>query len=164
MRQVPILMGALMIALIGSLGVLWYRPSLWPEVAAKIVASQSQAPPAPGRESPFATPERRSVAGGTPVRPPLLDAPEQPTRAESAPSTPVEYRFPVRADVSVGIAKSDILAALGPAQTTVAGADRGQLRERLIYTRRSTNERTIIDLVNGKVTSADTFAAGGETR
>ena len=70
------------------------------------------------------------------------------------------YRFPTRGEITIGATKADTLAIFGPPQASVAGADRGQLQERMIYTEKSTGKNTIIAVINGKVTSADTFGAG----
>jgi len=61
-------------------------------------------------------------------------------------------------EIQSGTARSALVALFGPPQATVAGADLGQLQERLIYLDPPTKRRTLISLVNGSVTFAETLA------
>ena len=67
------------------------------------------------------------------------------------------YVFPRDEAVAIETPKSDILAAFGPAQATVTGADLGQLHERMVYVNRSTGEETVILFLNGKVRTIRTY-------
>jgi hypothetical protein len=99
-----------------------------------------------------------------PTRRPVIAQQPEPAPFQSASPTSVLYRFPTRGEITIGAAKADILVTFGPPQVSVAGADRGQLQERMIYTEKSTGKKTTIAVINGKVTSADTVTAGDETQ
>jgi len=160
MRRIFLLIFALIVVLVACTGLLLYRPSVWPAAAARIGASPFGSPPA-DRESPFAMPEPKPTVTIVPTPVPPSDAAQwaKPVSPENAVSASVEYRFPTRTDIRVGTSKPEILASFGPPQATVTGADRGQLQERMIYTERSTGKKTLIAVVNGKVTSAETYVA-----
>jgi len=159
MRRIFPLVFALIVVLLACIGLLLYRPSLWPEVAAQIGAYPVEAPARGERESPFAKVEPQIKVQLPTLPPPDTTQQQKPTPVENATSTPAVYRFPTGADIKIGATKPDIIAIFGPPQVGVTGADRGQLQERLIYTDRSTGQRTTIAVVNGKVTSAETVTA-----
>ena len=164
MRRIFLLVFALIVALVACLGLLLYRPSLWPEVAARIGAYPVEAPPSGERESPFAKVEPQIKLQLPTLPPPDMTQQQKPASVENVTRPPAVYRFPTGADIKIGAAKPDIIAIFGPPQVGVTGADRGQLQERLIYTDRSTGQRTTIAVVDGKVTSAETVTAAEMTQ
>jgi hypothetical protein len=157
-RRIFVFAFALIAALVACIGLLLYRPSLWPEVAARLGASAPEFVPAE-RADPFATPEIKETTAKlpTPVAPSDTLEQSQVPSPEPSGGASLIYRFPTRADIPVGTTKPDILATFGPPQATVTGADRGQLQERLIYTEPKTGRKTAIAVTDGKVTRAETF-------
>jgi hypothetical protein len=166
MRRIFFLVLALVVALLGCTVVLLFRPSLWPEAAARIGATTAEAPRAAERRSPFTTPDAKQVG---PKRPLLLSAFEsrrepEPAAFRSATSEPVKYPFPMGTEINVGTLKSEVLASFGPPDILVTGADLGRLHERIIYVDRSTHKKTVIAVVNGKVATAETYIGDGSTQ
>jgi len=157
---------AFILLLVACIGLLLYRPSLWPAAAARIGVVPSEAPPATDRESPFSMPLHKETTNARPRSLPTPDTAQATASIQNQGATLVSlpYRFPTRAEITIGAAKADIVAAFGPAAVSVTGADRGQLQERMIYTERSTAKKTIIAIVNGRVTNVETFAADDETQ
>ena len=158
MRRIFLFSLALIVVLVACIGLLLYRPSLWPKAAARLGVTVPEFVPAE-RANPFATPEAKEASNKlpTPVAPSAATLASEVRSPEPPGTASANYRFPTRADIRVGTSKPDILANFGPPQATVTGADRGQLQERLIYTEPSTGRKTAIAVVNGKVASAETF-------
>lgn len=55
-----------------------------------------------------------------------------------------------------GVLKSEVVTTFGAPDATVVGADR-QLQERLVYVDATTGRKTMIFIVDGKVTGAETY-------
>jgi hypothetical protein len=66
-------------------------------------------------------------------------------------------RFPLGHEIAKGMTKADVLASFGTPTATVAGADVGQLLERLVYSDPPTRRTTSIYLADGKVIRAETY-------
>jgi hypothetical protein len=157
----------LILAAVIVVGVIWLgiHPQSWlPQVSSALSAigpSPKSAPANPsGKPKPFDEKSRAHSRDGRPI-------PEGPRSAiEPASTTPASapapeirhYRFPLAQEIQSGTARSALVALFGPPQATVAGADLGQLQERLIYLDPPTKRRTLISLVNGSVTFAETLA------
>lgn len=154
----------LILAAVMVVGVIWlgiYPQSWLPQVSTALssISSPKSAPASPyGKPKPFDGKSHAYSRDGRPI-------PEGPRSAIEPPSTPVSastpetrhYRFPLAQEIQSGTARSALLAMFGPPQATVAGADLGQFQERLIYLDPPTKRRTLISLVNGSVTFAETF-------
>jgi hypothetical protein len=164
MRRIFFFTLSLIAILVACTGILLFRPSLWPQAAARIGATVAEAPRAADRDSPFAKAESQAALNRKPVV--LAVATAQPEAAPPQTVIPLraEYPFPTRADISLDTSKPDIVANFGPPQVSVTGADRGQLQERMIYTERTTGKKTVIAVVNGKVTSVETLTAAEGTQ
>jgi hypothetical protein len=157
---------AFILLLVACILLLLYRPALWPEAAARIGVVPSEFPAATDRESPFSIAPQTKTTSASPRALPTLDKAQAtaPSQDQHATLASLPYRFPTRAEITIGANKADILAAFGPAHVSITGADRGQLQERMIYTERSTAKKTIIAIVNGRVTNVETFAADDGTQ
>ena len=161
MRRIFAVVFALVIVLVAYMGLLLYRASLGPEAAAPIGAAPSDALAAADRESPFTTPEPKETSNKLPMRLEPSEPKQEPEVAlpKEEAIVSMKYPFPRRADITVGTSKPEILAIFGPPEATVSGTEGGQLQERLIYTDSPSAMTTAIAVINGKVTSAETYAA-----
>jgi len=158
MRLIFVFAMALIAALVACTGLLLLRPSLWPEAAARIGLAPPPAPNPGERDSPFAIspPANPPKSSGAPIPRPEGERP-QTSAAQAAMPMPMQYPFPTATAVAVGTSKSAVLAAFGPPTVAVTGADVGRLNERIMYLDRSTQKKTVITIVNGKVASTATY-------
>ena len=74
------------------------------------------------------------------------------------PPTDTPRRFPLAQEIAKGMTKSAILANFATPTATVAGADVGQLLERLVYLDPSSRKTTLIYCADGKVIQAETYS------
>lgn len=165
MRRIFFLILALTIVLVVCTGLLLYRPSIWPEAAARIGVNSPPPSHSTGRESPFAVPETKQI--GAKLRtisstPNFLQSSEPPL-SRSSGIVAGKHAFPTGTEINIGLSKADLLGRFGPPEVTVTGSDFGRLYERMIYRERSTGKKTVIVLVDGKVAGAETFATDERT-
>jgi len=161
MREIFLLMVLLGLGLLG--GVVWLivHPQSSPRVS-KALSSLGITPPAkhtpvggpPAKPNPF---ERKEPIHPVTSRP-IVEAPRYvPVTPPASRSPEVQYVFPVAQDIQVGTIRPSIIAYFGPPGATLTGVDHGELMERLIYIDKANKRRTLISLVNGSVTAAQTL-------
>lgn len=163
MRALPLLMVALVVALLAAVGLFILRPEQWnpqqwfprgtsatPSAAAGQPDSAHQAgeprhrkPPDRRKPDSRVKPDAIVLESSGPASVPLI-------RAE------ISHRFPRAEQVVRGAAKSVILATFGPPTATVTGSDLGRLQERFVYLDEASGTKTQVFFVNGNVTGADT--------
>ena len=130
-----------------------------PDPTASKTAAQQAAQRAE-RESPFGTRESKDGgkrhAGKVQVAS-MEEMPEVSAVSTAAAVAPPRYRFPLYTDIAVGTGKPAILESFGSPSITVTGSELGRLQERLVYTDKPTDRKTVIFLVNGRVAGAQTY-------
>jgi hypothetical protein len=116
-------------------------------------AKDAPAGDSPQKPNPFETKERTPKASF-----PIPKSPRVLTAAPTLASVPeAHHGFPVANDIQPGTARGAIVALFGQPEATVTGSDRGQLMERFVYVDQASKRRTLIFLVNGRVTAAETL-------
>ena len=122
--------------------------------------------PAPGAAPPEQKPEEKAAAKPAPVRSSRrIDAaatpaetasapPEQPPVPAAAPTPP--KKFPMAAELPVGMRGSSIEAAYGPPVAKTTAVDQSGRIEVFIYRGNDPDAVTFVHLRNGKVISAST--------
>ncbi len=147
-------------------GVLWLgvHPQTWGTTVTAALNSMTMTggkKPAPGgnpflkeKEEADAKARVRAHTAGSAVR----EVAEVETAAAPVIAPAIRYRFPEAQEIPNGTARGALVARFGQPEATVTGADLGQLRERFLYVDPPTRRRTLIILINGNVTSAETFA------
>jgi hypothetical protein len=159
MRRIFNLTALLLIILVACIGALLIRPPSWSKLKAEIAAALPAATPTSDRTSPFAKPESKLVVSNGPkkLEATSIEAPAEDPKPATATLQSVTYPFATSAEIGIGTSRADLLAVFGPPQATAIGADRGLLQERLVYRALPTRQTTVVALVNGKVTKAETF-------
>jgi hypothetical protein len=167
MRRILVVVFVLALFLLAGMAVLLYRTSLRPQLTAPIAAIPPNSPLPADRESPFATPKPKETTDKLPTRLEPLPMRLAPSDTKQEPEatlpkdqqTALKYPFPMGSEIGVGKLKPEILATFGPPQVTVTSTSGGQLQERLIYADLPTGTKTAIAVIDGKVASAETYAA-----
>jgi len=165
MRQLffPVLILIAMLV-IGTVLMIMRPNSWWPQVAGTISAVIGRS--AVGSSGPLPSPfsdgkaekKNKGVAlsgGNGSVTVEVVNVPPNGSTG-AAQSAGASHPFPLASEIANGTAKSAILERFGPPQATVTGADRGQLRERLLYVEPATQKKTVIFLVNSNSVGAET--------
>jgi hypothetical protein len=149
----------LIAAIVIGVGLLVLRPQSWLPRAAIFSAITGKAPEkVESRTSPLAKPKPVGKSH-TAASPPRSSASEGSATVTVTllPPTEAPRRFPLAQEIVRGMKKSAVLARFGRPEATVAGADAGQLFERLLYLDASTRRTTLIFLVNGDAIRAETY-------
>jgi hypothetical protein len=108
MRRILVLVFALTVVLVGGMGVLLYRTSPRPEVAAQIEALPRDSPYPADRESPFTAPEPKETTNKLPTRLEPLPMRVEPFDTKQGPEAAlpkdqqtgsVKYPFPTGSEI-----------------------------------------------------------------
>ena len=133
------------------------RPqSMWAPVVAALTGKSNEK--TASRPSPLA--EKKTVEKSRPARPgPRSDESSEAVTVNVLPSPPANTprRFPLAQDIVKGMTKAAVLADFATPTATIAGADVGQLLERLVYVEPSIRKTTFIYFADGKVIRAETY-------
>jgi len=160
MQRASDLLLTLLIGLLVCAGVIIFRPAWWSAIESNVAGafSKSRPPIAAELQNPFAKSEPKAPAKGH--RTPKRESAEVVRTVSSVVTAPAEARFPfpIETDIPSGTPKSRLLGAFGSPQFRVTGTDVGSLQEQLVYLDRDSGQKTVILLVNGKVSSAQTSA------
>lgn len=152
--------------LVLALGWMVISPPTWlPQVASTISsmvspssAGKTETPsepknkPSPTKKEATSRPQERRAA------PEATAAPSTAMTAATPRAVQAPRRFPSATEIRrmTGAARSEIVTAFGSPDATVVGADR-QLQERLVYVDAATGRKTMIFIVDGRVTGAETY-------